>query len=115
MLYNQCSFLGSKWDVIKYKQFACSPNLCNSCISVSALLLLSCMHSLGLRLDLGNSLDQRGESSYTTSRASEKKRIAHLTTLTNHTPVGVGELAYVEKVCDFSHSKQLASTWYEYD
>ena len=45
--------------VIKYKPSALFQNLCNSCISVRTLLLLSCVHSLGLGLDLGNSLDRR--------------------------------------------------------
>ena len=40
-------------------------------MSVSALLLLSCMHSLGLGLDLGNSLDRR-------ERTSAHTRIAEL-------------------------------------
>ena len=50
-------------------------------MSVRMLLLLSCMHSLGLGLDLGHSLDlQIGEKekvhvrSYMSCRASEKSR-----------------------------------------
>ena len=46
--------------VVKYTLSALFRNLCNSCISVCALLLLSCMHSLGLGLDLGISLDRIG-------------------------------------------------------
>ena len=45
--------------VVKYKRSALFRNLCNSCMSVRALLLLSCVHTLGLGLDLGNSLDRR--------------------------------------------------------
>ena len=45
--------------VIKYKLSALFRNLCDSCISVRALLLLLCVHTLGLGLDLGNSLDWR--------------------------------------------------------
>ena len=40
--------------VVKYKLSASFRNLCNSCISVCTLLLLSCVHSLGLELDLGS-------------------------------------------------------------
>ena len=45
--------------VIKCKLSAVFRNLCDSCMSVRALLLFSCVHSLGLGLDLGNSLDRR--------------------------------------------------------
>ena len=45
--------------VVKYKPSALFRDLCDLCMSVHALLLLSCMHSLGLGLDLGNSLDRR--------------------------------------------------------
>ena len=47
------------WGVVKCKPSALFRNLCDSCKSVHVLLLLSCVHSLGLGLDLGNSLDQR--------------------------------------------------------
>ena len=49
--------------VVKYKSSALFWNLCDSCMSVRALLLFSCVHSLGLGLDLGYrySLDRRGE------------------------------------------------------
>ena len=50
-------FLG----VVKYKLSALFRNLCNSCMSVRALLLLSCVHSLGLGLVIGNSLDRTEE------------------------------------------------------
>ena len=65
------------WDVLKYKTPAFFWNLCDSCMSVCVLLLLSRMHSLGLGLDLGNSLHQREESacSYTSRRASKKRRL----------------------------------------
>ena len=46
-------------SVVKYKPSALFRNLCNSRMSVRALLLLSCVHSLRLGLDLGNSLDPR--------------------------------------------------------
>ena len=51
-----------KWGVVKYKPSALFQNLCGSCMSVRTLLLLSCVHSLELGLDLGNSLNQRGEN-----------------------------------------------------
>ena len=44
--------------VVKYKSFAFFWNLCDPCMSVHALLLLSCVHSLELGLDLENSLDR---------------------------------------------------------
>ena len=50
-------------DVIKYERSTFFRNLYNSCMSVHTLLLLSWVHSLGLGLDLENSLDRReGES-----------------------------------------------------
>ena len=59
-------------------------NLCDSYMSVCSLLLLSCVHSLGLGLDLGNSLDRRDGAnahaliqSYTNRRAAENKPTAH--------------------------------------
>ena len=66
----QCVYMYQKYypiingylGVVKYKLSALFQNLCKSCMSVRALLLLSSMHSLqslGLGLDLGNSLDRR--------------------------------------------------------
>ena len=53
-------------DVVKYISHTFLfffQNLCDSCVNVHMLLLLSCVYSQGLGLDLGNSLDQReGES-----------------------------------------------------
>ena len=52
-------------DIIKYKPSAFFRKLCDSCMSVHALSFPhGCTHlSLGLRLDLGNSLDRcEGES-----------------------------------------------------
>ena len=45
--------------VVKYKPSALFWNLCDSFMSVRTLLLFSCVHSLRLGLDLGNSLDRR--------------------------------------------------------
>ena len=47
------NFLG----VVKYKLFALFRNLCDLRMSVCTLLVISCVHSLGLGLDLGNSLN----------------------------------------------------------
>ena len=51
-------FLG----VIKDKPSALFRNLCDLCMSMCVLLLLSCVHSLGLGLDLVNSVDRREEN-----------------------------------------------------
>ena len=48
---------------MKISDVAFFQNLCDSCMSVHALLLLSSMHTLGLGLDLGNSLDRRERNS----------------------------------------------------
>ena len=63
--------------VVKYKPSALFRNLCNSCMSVRALLLLMCA-LIRVGVDLGNSLDRReGENSYTNCRATENKATAH--------------------------------------
>ena len=62
-------------DVLKYKPFAFFQNLCDLCMSLHVLLLLSWVHLLGLGLDLGNSLDPReGESAHALIRASQSFR-----------------------------------------
>ena len=44
-------------------------------MSVRALLLLSCMHSLGLGLDLENSLDQKeGERTHAHTQVAELQK-----------------------------------------
>ena len=43
--------------VVKYEASALFWNLYDSCMSVRMLLLLACVHSLGLGVDLGNSLE----------------------------------------------------------
>ena len=48
-----------KLNVVEYKPSAFFWNLCNLCMNVRTLSLLSCVHSLGLGLDLGNSLNRR--------------------------------------------------------
>ena len=43
--------------VVKYEPSALFRNLYDLCMSVRMLLLLACVHSLGLGVDLGNSLE----------------------------------------------------------
>ena len=43
--------------VVKYESSALFRYLYDSCMSVCMLLLLACVHSLGLGVDLGNSLE----------------------------------------------------------
>ena len=63
---------------MKFKPSAIFRNLCDMCMIVHMLSLLSCVHSLGLGLDLGNSLNWReGESARMLiheSQSFEKKR-----------------------------------------
>ena len=65
----------TKLDVMKYKPYAFFRNLCALCLSMHVLLLLSCVHTLVLGLDLGNSLDQReGESTQALINGSQSFR-----------------------------------------
>ena len=68
-------------DVVKYKLSAFFRNHFDSCMSVHALSLVSCMHSLELGLDLRNSLDRlEGESACTFIHAPQslKKKSGRL-------------------------------------
>ena len=63
-------FDGHFKDIVKYELFTFFRNLCDSCISMRMLLLILCVPSLGLGLDLANSLDHReGEHARAHSRA----------------------------------------------
>ena len=59
-------------DVIKYEPSAFFFGISATPVWAFALSLLSCVHSLGLGLDLGNSLDQRGESAHTLIHKSQR-------------------------------------------
>ena len=61
--------------VVKYKLSALFWNFCGLCMSVRALLLLSCMIALGLELDLGNSLDRKEECTHAHIQIAELLKI----------------------------------------
>ena len=104
MISDTLPYIGCRW----YKPSALFRNLCDSCMRVLTLLLLSCVHSLGLGLDLGNSLDRRGENACVLIH--ESCRYEHVCAHTAHTYIIIIIFIYLPSDVISQEKKKTATS-----